>query len=243
MKNKTTNQETTNDVIETLKSISQSKLIDYAIEHHESEIKKRLVNLQRKPIGFDELEFRFFDSEGRKYYGFPKNMPLPIERFGRMRDFMTWMTVGISPDEFEQLIDVADKSWVNTLKTNKNHQRVGLILQELKLRLQMVVHTDLVYNFLAVQWIREDENPQIFDANIQDAKVEMFKHDAATGDSYFFFHQPELRRLNELWNFTSDEWEKYWSESLRKQTWLKMALKNISSAIESSNAQTISNPE
>jgi hypothetical protein len=232
-----------NNIDDKLKSIPASELVDYAIEHHSQEIKKRLVDLQRKPIGFNELEFRFFDSNGRKYYGFPKNMPLPIERFGRMRDFMTWMTVGISPDEFEQLIDVADKSWVNTLKTNKNHQRVGLILQELKLRLNMVVHTDLVYNFLAVQWVREDENPQIFDSSIQDEKVEMFKHDAATGDAYFFFHQPELMKLNELWNFTPGEWEKYWQESKMKQTWLKTALKTISSGIEFNNEQTIGKKE
>jgi len=107
----------------------------------------------------------------------------------------------------------------------------------------MVIHTDLLYNFLAVQWVREDEHPELFDATIHDEKVRQFKNETATGNSYFFFRQPELKRLNELWNFTENEWTQYWNESQQRQQFMQMALKTILSDIESKNETMISTPE
>lgn len=231
---------TPKQLLDAITKHNPSLLFEYITEHHREKVIELIMAEQRKPIGFDLLDYRFMDSTGRKYYGFPKDMPISIERFGKMRDFIMWMAVGVSPDEFEQIIQTADKAWIDTLKTKKNHQRVGLLLQELKLRMNMVIHTDLLYNLMAVQWIREDENPEKFDASIHDEKVAQFKKDNATGNTYFFFHQPELKRLNELWNFTPDEWLAYWNESEAKQKWLKTALRTVLSEIESTHETKIS---
>lgn len=211
-------------------------MVEYCIENQKEAMRKFFIREQHKPIGFDNLEFRFLDMAGKAYYGFPPDMPVPIERFGKMRDFLMWMTVGVSPEEFDMIYDAMDKSWIDTLKTKKNHQRIGLLLQELKLRKNMTIHTELLYNFLAVQWIREDENPEIFDSEIQDQKVRQFKIETREQNTYFFFHQPELKRLKELLEFTQAEWLAYWNESVEKQAFLRIAIKSILSEIESEGA-------
>lgn len=234
---------TPRQLLNALEQQNPDLMIEHVLDKYKGRVNEMVVQHQRKPIGFEQLEFRFKDTNGISYYGFSKDMPLPIERFGKMRDFMQWMTTGVSPDEFEMIIDACDKAWVATLKTNKNHNRVGLLLSELRLRMKMVVHTDLLYNFMACQWIREDESPDKFDASIQDEKVSQFKKDTSTGNTYFFFHQPELRQLRRLWNFTPNEWVAYWQDSERKQAFLKESLRIILSEIELQNETKILTPD
>lgn len=170
--------------------------------------------VSQKRLNKKELEFRFLDSNGKSYFGFPDSLPLPLERWGKSRDFLMWMSNGMSSKEFIELIEVAEKNWLNYIKTGKNASKVGYIFEELKNRGRMVIHTELLYNFLAVQLIREDEDAESFNAEIHNEKVEQFKKETANGNHYFFFQQPELKKLHEFWNFNQEEWEKYWNESL-----------------------------
>lgn len=208
-------------------------LSEYVVNNCHDTVIEMVMKDQRKPLGFEHLQYRFMDSNGKKYYGFHKDYPLSTPRFGMMRDFMMWMVQGVSPEEFDGIIKVAEKSWVETLKSGKNHQRVGLLLEELRTRMRMTMHTDLLYQFMACQWIREDESPEKFDESIQNEKVAQFKKDTESGNTYFFFHQPELKQLSVLWNLSPEEWETYWKESNQKIAWTKEALKAISSLIES----------
>lgn len=170
--------------------------------------------VSQKRLNKKELEFRFLDSNGKSYFGFPDSLPLPLERWGKSRDFLMWMSNGMSSKEFIELIEVAEKNWLNYIKTGKNASKVGYIFEELKNRGRMVIHTELLYNFLAVQLIRDDEDAESFNAEIHNEKVEQFKKETANGNHYFFFQQPELKKLHEFWNFNQEEWEKYWNESL-----------------------------
>lgn len=187
---------------------------------------------QLKKTNRGDLEYRFHDSNGIAYYGFPDSFPLPIERWGKMKDFLMYMSAGISADEFTQMIDVAEKNWISYIKTGKNAAKVGYIFQELRNRTKIILHTELLYNFLAVQLIREDEEVEIFNNEIQMQKVEQFKKECSDGKHYFFFQKPELKKLHEFWKFTEAEWNKYWIESQTQQAILKESLKIILSPIE-----------
>ena len=192
-----------------------------------------------KRIKNTDLEYRFHDSNGKVYYGFPDNLPLSLERWGKSRDFLMWMNTGISPDEFIELIDVAEKNWISYIKTGKNAAKVGYVFEELRNRGNMVLHTELLYNYLAVQLVREDEDPITFSQSLQTEKVAQFKKETISGNHYFFFQQPELRKLNEFWKFSQSEWEGYWNESLMKQELLKKTLETILSEQESIKEQKI----
>lgn len=180
-----------------------------------------------KRIEKNNLEYRFHDSNGKIYYGFPESLPLPLERWGKMKDFLMYMNIGISLDEYTALIDVAEKNWLSFIKTGKNASKVGYIFQELRNRSRMIFHTELLYNFLAVQLIREDEDVAIFNNEIHNEKVNQFKKECANGQHYFFFQKPELKKLHEFSNFTKEQWLEYWKESEVQQMILKESLKNI----------------
>lgn len=185
-----------------------------------------------KRIEKANLEYRFHDSNGKIYYGFPESLPMPLERWGKMKDFLMYMNAGFSLTEYDEMIDLAEKNWVSFIKTGKNAAKVGYIFQELKNRSRMVIHTELLYNFLAVQLVREDESVEVFNSEIQNEKVEQFKKECVDGNHYFFFQKPELKKLHELWKFTREEWNEYWEESQAKQEILKRSLKNILSTQE-----------
>lgn len=180
-----------------------------------------------KKIEKTNLEYRFHDSNGKIYYGFPESLPLPLERWGKLKDFLFYMNIGYSLDEYNEVIDVAEKNWISYIKTGKNAAKVGYVFQELRNRSRMLIHTELLYNYLAVQLVREDEDVSLFDSVIHNEKVSQFKKECAGGKHYFFFQKPELKKLHELWNFTKEEWNQYWNESEIQQKVLKESLKTI----------------
>lgn len=190
-------------------------------------------NEARRPVNVKSLELAFTDSNGVNYYRFPEAMQIPIERWGKAKDFMQWMAAGISPVELDKLLDFAEKALDEGVKKGKGMARVGFVLNELRERRNMIIHTDLVYNFLAVHWIREDERPEVIDQVIHDQKVEQFRKEVMEGDTYFFFHQVELRKIYEPFNLSQSELTAYFQESIVKQEALKKMLQKYSSEPES----------
>lgn len=188
---------------------------------------------QDKPIGFEKLEKRFVDSEGRQYYGFPDNLPLPLERYGMSNEMLMWMSAGLTNKELEKLVSLGDEAIVSGLKVGKNAAILGWVFHEIKLRANMVIHTELLYNYLAYLVVREDEKVDVIDKEIQQQKVDQFKKETGNGNSYFFFRSPELKNLTWLWKLTESEWEKYWQGSVMEQNILKEKLSLISSNLES----------
>lgn len=193
----------------------------------DSFLKYFIAESGEKKIEKTNLEYRFHDSNGKIYYGFPDSLPLPLERWGKLKDFLFYMNVGYSLDEYNQIIDLAEKNWISYVKSGKNAAKVGYILQELRNRSRLLIHTELLYNYLAVQLVREDEDVSIFDSVIHNEKVDQFKKECANGQHYFFFQKKELKKLHELWNFTQEEWNQYWEESEMQQKILKESLKII----------------
>lgn len=196
---------------------------------------KALAKDQHKPFDRGEMEYRFLDMNGRKYYAFPKNLPAPIERTGKEMEFMMWMSAGLTSHELDRLLDAQDKALMGGLKTGKNAAKIGAIITEIRERKNMVLHTELLYNWLAAIWIREDENPLVYNNEIQLEKVAQFKKEVAESNSYFFFHQPELERLNYLWKLSESEWNQYWQESLLQQEVLKEKMKIYEKTYTSEN--------
>ena len=80
-------------------------------------------------------------------------------------------------------------------------------------RSSLSFHVELFYNILAVQIVRDDEDPYTYTNAIQLQKVEAFKKEQHTGNLYFFFQQPELKNLSDLLKITQQDVEKLLIES------------------------------
>ena len=179
-------------------------------------------------IPHSKLELCFTDSEGTKYYKFPESMSLPVERFGKLQEFMMWMSSGLTSTELDSLLDVADKALVNGVSTGKNAAKIGFIIHQIRERKNMVIHTELLYNFLAIQVVRQDETTEHFNNAIHLEKIEQFKIETSKGKTYDFFLQIGLKKLNDLFNMSEDEWNRAWEESELLQAELVKILNKIS---------------
>ena len=195
-----------------------------AWKYFKKELIQFYVSEQGKPVGFTELEYRMTDSLGRKYYGFGKNMTMPILRFGKLQEYIMWMSAGLTGSELDKLIDVADKAVFDGLGNAKNAAKVGTILYQIRERKGMVLHHELLINFLACQLVREDESIVDFDNTIHMEKVDQFLLDTKT-NPLFFFQLPELSRLWHLLKMSEEEWKLFWAESELQQKVLLESLK------------------
>lgn len=185
-----------------------------------------------------KLEPCFTDSKGVKYYRFSENASLPIERFGKLQEYMMYMSAGVTASELDALLEEADKALTEGLTQKKNAAKIGFIISQIRERKNMVLHTELLYNFLAVQVIREDEQPEHFSNRIQMEKVERFKEETAKGNTYDFFFAIGLKKLNDLYKMSEPEWTQYWEESLQRQAKLQKVLKLLRSEEKSSTTSS-----
>jgi len=183
-------------------------------------------------IDAKDLTHRYTDKNGIAYYGFGMDMSLPVDRLGRLLSYTEMLMKGMTVQEDEAI----DKAMGDALESGiknakeKNAAKIGSLLMEREKRRKLVIHTELLYNILAVQWIRQDEPVAEFNNDIQMQKVEQFKIEIGEGSSYFFFQVPELRQVNSFLKLSMEEWDAFWSESIVQQKVLQEALRTIYSS-------------
>jgi len=203
------------------------------IEKHRNELIKEIHAQDKKRIKASDGEFAFNDTEGRRYYRTIKTYGVYVERYGKGLEYLMWMSAGLTPEELDELVDVANEELAKGFKGTKSSPVVvGGVLREIQLRRHMIIHTELLYNYLACHYIRDDEDPAIFDQKIHDEKVEAFKNICKEGNTYDFFQVPELRAINDHLKLSKTEWEEQWSGSIREQKELKRRTKIMKSGLK-----------
>lgn len=188
-------------------------------------------------VTHESLELAFQDTNGKRYYRIPAVMALPLERFGKAQEFIMWMSAGMSATELRGLISVVKESLGNLVadmvSKEKKHDalvKAGAAVNEMEMRADLVIHTELLYNFVAVHYIREDEPIDRYVESIQQEKVDAFKEMVSQGGAYgFFSHLPELANINKSMNLSPEEWEQYFHASLKEQQRLKKVIEYLKS--------------
>lgn len=179
----------------------------------------------RKPLSTKDLEFAFIANDGKKYYHFTNHELMPIERFAVKKKLLSWMAISLDSNEFDSLIETGKAALNEGLKTGKGAAKIGFILTEMEARRgKMVVHTELLYQFIALHYVREDELADTYSDIIQMEKVEVFKKEVAEKGSSFFLTKKELKTLYDMTDWSEHEWTAYWHESLIQQKALKIHL-------------------
>lgn len=182
----------------------------------------------------NQLEMTFTDMEGINYYRFPDFMAFPLERHARRAQITQWMASGLTNDELEKLIGIAETELENLVAGKKGSlSKVGAVLNQIKMRKELVLHHELVYQYIAVHYIRDDENPYQVDDMVMDAKIESFKRMVAGGRLLDFFQLKELNRINETIGLSSDEFQELWNASIVEQKILLQKIKFLISKLKS----------
>lgn len=199
---------------------------------------KYYISDQCKPITHAQMKLIFIDSNGKKYYEFDSNLKMPLERNAELLNYKIWMQKGLSVSEFDKILDKMDSYLTDGLKNNKGFARIGALIEEMRTRRNMAIPRELWYNFLAVQIVREDEMPEVFNNEIQREKVDQLKMEVEAGNSYDFFMQSGLMRLLNLLNMSKEEFEEYWLESGITETIFQKMMEIYSSDIQSGKSKS-----
>jgi hypothetical protein len=165
------------------------------------------------------MEKALVDLDGKVYYRFTGSSTIiPLERMGKMQDFLVMMSTGLSNEELNSLIDVANNELALALAGKKSDVvKIGAVLNQIKERQQLILHDQLLWQFMAVQLVREDEPAAQFVQKIHDEKVESLQNLYYHNQDYSFFQNPELKLLNDMLKCSAEDWQVLLINSIRER--------------------------
>lgn len=179
---------------------------------------------QNKPVSHKDLEYAFSDYEGKRYFRFPDALNLPLERYNKQAEYLQWMSARLTSENLTLLIDKALELIEKGIKQGKGAAGVAAILYQIKSRQEKIIPHEIILNYMAVQYVREDEDVTSFNNEIQKQKVVAFKNDAELTNT-FFLTLPEWRKFIKSTSISKEEWVSYLEESLTEQEIIQQSLK------------------
>lgn len=154
---------------------------------------------QSKPIDFTELDFCFIDSKGRRYYKFPDGKEQPLVRKAYFEKCFQELSCSLHDSELSLILDAFDKAFNGKDKAGKQFvdiAMIGHLIKELRDRKELLLHPDIFMDMICVRYIREDENPLKFDAQIHNQKIEQLTIDSKReGGLWYFFQMAGLEKF------------------------------------------------
>lgn len=207
---------------------------------HREDFLKIYSKESQKPLTHSGLEKVFVDINGKQLYKFPTDMHLPVERFGQKKKLLQALNKGLTDAEDEEMDNAIAEIVLNGTNLLEIKKRVSGVLGEKQTRRKLVIHADIFYQLVAVELVREDENPEVYDNELQMDKVKTFKKMTRDGSTYFFFQQTGLKSLSAYLNFTQSEWDYFWTSSVVKIKSLPKVLEVFTSGITSLNQKKTS---
>ena len=196
--------------------------------------KRKRKPKQVKQLRAKDLQFAFTDTEGVSYYHVNAQLGIGLDHYTKAMEFTMWMSAGMTATELHSLIDVGEQANENLHAGKKgNLATIGWVFREMRLRANMVIHTELLYNFIACYYIREDEPLSEWIESIHNEKVEAFKKTVKERTAYEFFQLPELINLTGISNMSPQEWNEHWNASIREQTNLQRKVDYLRSELAS----------
>lgn len=183
-----------------------------------------------KENSFNDLEKGFLDLDGKEYRRFPASVKFPLERHAKRCDIATWMSAGMTNNELKKLVNVAITELENMVAGKKGSLvNAAAAMHQILLRKNMVIHHELMYQWIAVHYVREDENLYTVSDTIMDEKIEAFKKMVEGGLLLDFFQLPELNNICNTIGLSSEEFQTSWAESVTQMRLMNQKIKFLTS--------------
>lgn len=170
---------------------------------------KVYFNSQSKKSGFENMNKAFVDSNADIYYLPKSDFDYGLRRSKEIQKRLSRINSGLSDDELNKFIEALE----NALNGGRNPKLadIAFLIGEIKARQEIWIHEDLWFDILALKYIREDENPAVFDMEIHKQKVAQFQKDSEGGLYDFFYKMglitfiPYLSKLEKDWDVYMDQ--------------------------------------
>ena len=192
---------------------------------------KYYVKTQNKHPKHSDLEYRFTDSNGLKYYGFNSDLDLPTDRYVQLQKYATWMQSNLSKETMDTFVDKINGIIEDGVLKIVNGKRTNLIrlaalVGEMKTRNDMVLEDQIIYNIVCIQLVREDEPVGVFTEKIHLEKVNTCMSEVEKGNS-FFLKTLEYGRLVEYSSMSPEKWIEFCKNANQKHKEMKEMINSL----------------
>jgi hypothetical protein len=192
--------------------VSQAKLnklvkdeSDKKVEELLPELEKRIyagIESSRKVEWKDKCEF-LFHHEGHDYFKYKTAENVHIKRFEQSSANLLLLSARLDHDELKRLAEIGKKSLEKAMNSVQQTNRIeGVsvalwVFEELELRRNtLMFHPDIMVELLALNIIRDDEDPKTIDEAIHAEKLLLFK---SKGAEIPFFVEASLKEYLPNW--------------------------------------------
>lgn len=163
---------------------------------------------------FAKMHAVFVDSEGRKYFSYLSMDDCPLPRYEQLQITLQELDNRISYTDLDLFADTILKI-ANDEKRKTKVTDLGSMALALKKRRELLYEPELMFKMCSILYIREDQDPAVWDEDLEKGKIEQFKKDSRAG-LYDFFYSAGLR--NYLPGSTQSKSESMQLQELENQT-------------------------
>lgn len=174
-----------------------------------------------KKTGFEKTTRSHVDSNNKSYYAFASDMELPLVRLQALLPKLKSLKYGFDEEQEDRIWEAIEAAINNGKKPDI--AQIGFIAKERGKRKDMVINKDLLFDIVALRYIREDENPGLLDIEIHKEKIVQFKKDSVDG-LYNFFYLAGLAELVPLLKTTEKDFLEFLMDSEVKNQALNLSL-------------------
>jgi hypothetical protein len=180
-----------------------------------------------KPDTMRGLKFAMV-CEGHRFYVYSNLFDVPIERMGRVQDFIIQLNRVVSNGELENFVDKMEKALFAATAGDKvkDLAKIGFLIGELKARKEMLLHPEIMMELAGALYIREDQNPAEWNDEFEHKKVEMFRNNYTSGQLYDFFVTAGLSQFFPNFESLEKDWMILWEQSTARLQAMEEMLKS-----------------
>lgn len=141
---------------------------------------------------FAKLEYRFSDSQGKKYYTWVKPDFIPITRWNEIETRLLEMNSRITRETLGEFVELTKAAF-----EKKDMFTAARLMGELDERVDMLYDPHALIRVICSLYVREDqiESSGVWNQLIEDAKFEQIKSDLQSGALLFFSLSQDLTNV------------------------------------------------
>lgn len=180
------------------------------------------------------LSYAFTDTIGNRYYTWQDGEMLPVCRLQALQNLMMHYELHLAPREIDNIAKSIQHAIADVIKAKGDKERseasakVNVYANELLIRQEYCVPTELYIEMAAIYAIRQDEKSDELSKGIQKEKIAQFTADIRQGVDFFFL-LPQLVKSTNLSQMSSEQLRLYLQKAAAENLNHEAVMKYLSS--------------